>query len=89
MTRRYSVTGTLSPDATGTYEYAQDYNGKGAYARTANPWYLFWHTGLGIWYLDAALGDIEQPNWYRNDPSPEGVYTPVGTATGTATVTRL
>lgn len=83
------VTGTLSPDATGTYDESGEYTGAPLYIREDIGYILFF-TG-GNWTLQAFAGGlIPQVNsWNRTTTSlvPTGTYTAGGTNTGTATVT--
>lgn len=84
----YEVTGTLSPNATGTYEPAGILNGKSYYAGGVVPHYLFWNDMVG-WWIDPVLGDINPPSWQRDFPDIEGTYLPQAPATGDATVTKI
>jgi len=81
----YEVTGTLSPDVTGTYSPIGKYNGKPYYEIAATGW-LIWWDGSANWKISTVPGTEGADFWTRNDPAIEGVYTPGGTATGDATV---
>lgn len=83
--KTYSVTGTLSPDATGSYLEYGDYNGK-RYQRRLDGSYFIWWDNVSAWKISAILGVVGASHWLRIDPNIEGDYTPQGTATGTATV---
>lgn len=83
-----TVTGTLDPDATGDYNYLQQYNGRYAYKLQGNGFDIWWSTPPDEWHISAVLGDIGSASWSRQDPQIEGVYDPMGTATGHATVAR-
>lgn len=84
-----TVTGTLSPDATGTYSVvARGFNGADVF-QPANPNYILFFTGAG-WVLQAATGGLIQQTgcWSLNTSSlsPAGIYAAGGANTGTATV---
>ena len=85
---RFEVTGTLSPDVTGTYTGAGFYNDKPYYSLAVSggdTWYITWD-GSANWYLSKQLGATSGDCWLRNDADVEGDYTAQGSATGTATV---
>lgn len=82
-----TVTGTLSPDATGTYNLVGSYNGSALYAKS-NASYFIWHGGElnDGWFIGApnelfAMATV----WIRISTTPIGAYTPDGANTGTAT----
>ena len=85
--QQVTVSGTLSPDATGTYTAAGMYNGSPYYV--LGVWKV-WYSAAGTrWYLSQALGNTGSPGaWY----TAFGVvviassYAPRDGATGTATV---
>ena len=83
-----SITGTLSPDATGTYTLAGTHNGENYYT---NGTYFVWNDGAGAWYLDNATsvqGGDETAAWSIGGFSPvNSTYIPLTGATGNATVT--
>lgn len=81
----YSVTGTLSPDATGSYVEYGDYNGN-RYIRRIDGGYFIWWDDTDTWTLSVLLGVQGTAYWTRVDPSIEGVYVAQGTATGVPTV---
>lgn len=88
----YVVTGTLDPDATGTYRAtSQQTGGKTVYAQADNSWYLWWLPSFEHWTISTTTIEIAEPYWSRtqstDDPA-EGAYTAHG-ATGDATVTRV
>lgn len=84
----YEVTGTLSPDVTGTYNPVGGYNGKNYYKLSTGDWYLWWD-GVDTWTISTVLGTEGAAYWTRVDPAIEGVYSPGGTATGDATVAEV
>lgn len=80
------VTGTLSPDASGVYDYFDDHNDKSRYKQRGGIWYCSYNT---LRYIlinnidDFYLGlDWDGPA----DGSLVGDYEPNGGSTGTATV---
>jgi len=78
------VTGTLTPDATGTYYPAGEYAGHPYWqgSTAAGTWHIWYDAGC--WLITAALGDNENEQWYRTI-QPTGTYAPSEGATGTAT----
>lgn len=90
QTHNALVTGTLSPDATGTYQFIGLDNGPANfYVRIGDaPYRLFWDTDS--WYI-LQLGSNTDAGWTMlsmNKLDPSGTYTAVGGSgsTGTATV---
>jgi len=78
------VTGTLSPDATGTYSENGTYNGQPAYER-ADGAYWIWFLPGDFWLITIGKGNANQ-GWYTSPPI-TGSYTAFGIGvTGTATV---
>ncbi len=84
----HRVTGELTPDATGTYEDAGEFNGKHYYNRNSD-WYIWWDEDAGNWYISTTPGTPGEGYWTRNDPNIEGIYTPTLPVTGEATVTEI
>lgn len=87
----FLVSGTLSPDVTGTYTYTGiDGNG-----------YHYWEDGMGNginydgseWHIYGdIISDPDVAYWSLESTAvfpPSSTYAPQGTATGTATLTRL
>lgn len=81
----HTVTGTLSPDATGSFTTQGWYNGKGYSVRADDGYYIWWD-GTDTWTISTVLGTVGTDYWTRTDPNINGVYSPGGTATGDATV---
>lgn len=76
--RRLSVSGTLSPDVTGTYNHAGSYNGYPYWARVGGNGYL-WVYPYGPTYLfrlSAVFGDTTGVYWVGTDLA--SMYTAVG-----------
>jgi hypothetical protein len=90
----YIVTGSLSPDQTGTYVESGTYNGKPAYTAGPTKW-LFWlGSGFNTWNL--AMEKETPPiayNWYdetfaSGDTPTLGTYQPENGASGVATISQ-
>lgn len=81
-----SVTGTLSPDAICNYPHAGTHNNLPYYLREDEGFYIFYDTGTTAWYITPELGVLGTDHWILDAGGPTGVYTPVGTNTGDATV---
>ena len=90
----YTVSGYITPDATGPYFAAGTYNGVPYYSNLTTTFYLWWapdYGGSSYWLISTALG-AAYPSWNKsgtiNIPEPiPGAYLPSGTYTGTATIT--
>lgn len=81
-----AVTGELIPDATGTYIFGGQYNGKDYYRRKDGAWFIWWQPG-SWWYISVGLDKEGEAFWVRMDPEMCGNYETSGMATGDATVT--
>jgi len=88
------VSGTLSPDATGTYYPDGAYNGQNSWRRGDGSyfiWYLL-DTGINYWNISNAKGQWATEEWFIADTVIPDVrsnnYQPYGSSppTGTATV---
>ena len=84
----YTVSGTLSPDVTGTYNPVGTYNLKPSYEIVATDWFIWWD-GIDSWIISTVRGTEGTNFWTRTDPAIEGVYSPTLPATGDATVAEL
>lgn len=83
---RYNLDGTLAPDATCDYVRQEaKHNGKSYWARVAPGYYLWWDLS-GAWHISTVLGVDGVAYWERINPNPAGLYDPMGTATGAATL---
>lgn len=84
-----TVTGTLSPNATGVYEQAGTFTGAPFYIDGTNTYILFF-SGAN-WTLQLLTGSLNiQTNCWNlttSSTNPAGTYTPGGAHTGTATIT--
>jgi len=84
------VSGTLEPDAAGTYERIADINGLPAFKRLDGAYYI-WHDWGDDRYHLANVTDwyTADPMWVHTEASttPQGEYVPEINGTGNATVT--
>lgn len=83
-----TVSGTLSPDATGDYLYTAINDSK-PYYRLSSTYVLWWGSSDSYWFISTILGTPGSNYWYRDDPSPLGTFLPVGSNTGSPIVTGL
>jgi len=83
-----SVTGTLSPDATGLYFKTDDWAEHSCYRRNDNSWYIWWNQYNSTWYISAEAGSAGQYQWTSEDMA-NTEYAPAGDSFGTATVTKV
>jgi hypothetical protein len=87
------VSGTLDPDAIGTYRRAADKNGREAWRRNDGAYYIWWSSDAGVWYLNSSETEPEseeEPYWSKaaSPETPTGLYNPGNAyADGDATVT--
>jgi len=83
------VTGTLSPDWTGTYTEGATVNGYPSWSDGAGH-HLYYFNGSYVLFtsLGSPPGPPFMPWWANATPGtdPDGTYSPCGTASGTATV---
>jgi len=89
--KQVTVSGTLTPDATGTYTYDGLHNGKPYYRRGSDA-YFIWYYGddTNGWMISSALGSVAVPRWKNSRASiAEASYAPYSTTTGTATVANV
>jgi len=84
----YTVTGTLTPDATGDYFVAGTHDGKPYYRREDGMWFLVWQGGASWWMIRDGIDGWNDPIWYRNSSIIIGQYHPEdeGASIGYATV---
>lgn len=82
--KKKTVTGTLAPDATGSYVETGTHNGKPYYRREDGSWFI-WYEVI-VWNITDTLGQYSSAMWDKDAPDINGDYYPVGTASGTATV---
>lgn len=84
----YTVSGTVTPDCTGDYTDAGEYNGQRYYTCTneAGTWFLYSTDSppFQLWRISAVLGATKGLCWTQS--SLLGEYLPAGGAAGTATV---
>jgi hypothetical protein len=77
------VTGTLSPDVTGTYPFGGFYNGQPYFERSAG-WFIWRHIGDAAWVLSESLGVYGADGWLNESTGPDESYIAYGAATGIA-----
>lgn len=93
--RQVTVTGTLSPDATGIYTasgiYTTAYVTAPYYRRGMDNYYIWrYDTGANGWFISSALGNVSVPRWSKTGASIAGnTYYPYSTTVGTATVANV
>jgi hypothetical protein len=78
--------GTLSPDATGTFHLQGIYNSQPYFHNSDKTYYLWYDSAAGFWYISILLGTVGAAYWEGtayDDPA----FQPQGTATGVATIT--
>jgi hypothetical protein len=89
------VTGTLDPNAAGTYLRVGLYNGASYFKMINNNFWLesFAFTEEGAtyrtWYITSAHGQVSVNGWQVEQEAASGEYAPQGDATGTATVVAI
>jgi hypothetical protein len=84
----YTVTGSITPNATGNYFYGGTYSGYNYYRREDGAWYIWYNIyGGPNWALSHTLGSQGPYYWYSEDKT--GSYINDGEATGTAIVSGL
>ncbi len=80
----YVVTGTLNPDAAGNYY--NEYPTAGTMYKLANGDWWLQKTLAGNSYITSTPGTKSADGWELDEGGLAGVYSPTGSATGTATV---
>ena len=93
------VTGTLSPDATGTYTFREIFNGKVSYEKgtiaTAGYCGISWNSSTSKWELAilVTVSPLVIQTWTSSSavatPDAATGWTPVSPATGTPTITPV
>ena len=84
---RHDVTGTLSPDVTGTYDTIGWFDNK-PYAKLQTLTYYIWYeSNFDHWIISDTPG-IAGTAYWESDAGIIGTYQPQGTATGVATVAK-
>jgi len=81
------VSGTLDPDATGTYLYRGYFNGKPFWEHASGGWFVYWSDSAGHWII---LGATTDPYWYKTTypETPLGLYFPAWGGSGLASVSE-
>ncbi len=88
--RRMVVSGSLSPDLTGTFDYSGLASGRASYAISSTPTkQIYWTSGDNKWTIANLLAIGNRWESTDNVATPDLVtsWTAVGSATGTPTVT--
>lgn len=85
------VSGTLDPDATGTYLRAADYGGRSAWTREDAAWSIWCTIAEPVYWLSPTVGSIpgeDEPGWSKLDDAenPIGIYSNNEEAEGDAVV---
>lgn len=80
------VTGTLTPNATCNYKATGWYNDQPYLRRIDGAYHIWWSIVDSAWFISVVLGTIGDAAWGRINPDPYGVYLPLGSATGNATL---
>ena len=83
------VTGSLTPNVTGTYSQVSNNDGKSRWFNSGNGYYVYYYAGANNHFIGTS-GTVysEGPYWAGTDATPIGDYTTVvNGAVGTATVT--
>jgi hypothetical protein len=83
----YTVSGTLTPDATSPpdYIYAGIIDGRPYQHRIDGAYFIFWSEYVSAWYLTDSI-TFYTLLWQRVDDNIVGDYEPVSGVVGTATV---
>lgn len=86
-----TASGTTTPDAAGTYEYAGKYLGEPCWRRQAGGWFLWWWDESSMFQITDELGgglEVGDSAWFGPAalPNPNGVYTAQGEAIGNLTL---
>lgn len=76
------------PDATGTYIGSGTYAGK-PYYKIGAAYHIWYNEVAGVWKISVLLGTEGAAYWSSSSDFVDDTYTPGGTATGAATVTKL
>lgn len=80
--------GTLVPDATGEYHQRGWHNGVAYYSDPTNTYFLWASLPPRDWVVSLVLGVPGTDNFYNALADPVGTYVPLGTWTGTGTMTK-
>lgn len=80
-----TVTGTLTPDATGQYYKSGTYEDVATYTHV-NGLYHIWLTDGVFWTINSEIGNAATAFRWHTEYDQFGLAYPYGTATGTATV---
>lgn len=81
----YTITGTLTPNATGHYGFMGHSGSNPYYEQLEGPFYLCHSLSLHQWVISLSPCFLNGPRWIRNSDDPVGTFAPVFPASGTAT----
>jgi len=84
---KLDVSGVINPDATGKYNIAGTHNDKSYYKYGEASWYIWWD-GDQRWTISEKLGLTGEAFWTLRDWYMFGGYSPQGSATGVAGVSK-
>lgn len=80
-----TATGTTTPDVTGSYAETGTNDGKPTYY-DGSTYYAWWNTANTRWFISDTVGSIPTDGFELINADPEGIYSPIGTFTGTPTM---
>jgi hypothetical protein len=81
-----TASGTLSPDATGTYQIFEGYAEYATYVRDDQRFFI-WSKGYHYYITQTPVGDLSGPYWMTDSLLVDGDYQPYNGATGVLTIT--
>ena len=80
------VTGSLTPDVTGTYAQVSDNDGRSRWFNAGNGYYVYYHAAPNAYFMDTTgTGFVEGLYWGHASIIPTGDYSPYAGAVGIAT----
>lgn len=80
------VTGTLTPNVTGTYIPIGMYGVHPCWKLDSGNWWIWFNVSSGWWWITSELGTLTTYRWYRNGYV-NGAFTASGSSNGLATST--
>ena len=82
-----TVTGQISPDATGDYFLTGTRSGGPIYTSNDGVWNIYFNPQVGKYILERVAGQGAHPEWWKNEYSgANGTYDPQNYATGNAII---
>ena len=80
------VTGSLTPNVTGTYAQVSDNDGRPRWFNAGNGYYIYYHAAPNAYFMDTTgTGFVEGLYWGHASLIPTGDYSPYAGAVGIAT----